>query len=266
MFVTGVAVVVRGRGRPTADLMPVNTRVLGKDVSWFLGAYAIAVGAAFLPADADLARIGVAVLLLSIYAIYVKGHLTATNEGGSDDLEPLKLHRLDRAHHRASPERPRLRVVSLQVLLALGLIIGGAVVFVDAVESLSTGLGISPLILALVIAPIATELPEKFNSVIWIRGGKDTLAMGNITGAMVFQSCIPTVIGLVFAASAWRVDTSSSLSVLAFASAGIAFLSTLAIFIPMWRGGRLLGRGLLVGGGFYVAYLALVIAMTAGAV
>ena len=52
-------------------------------------------------------------------------------------------------------------------------------------------------LLALVIAPIATELPEKFNSVIWIRGGKDTLAMGNITGAMVFQSAIPTVVALV---------------------------------------------------------------------
>ena len=52
------------------------------------------------------------------------------------------------------------------------------------------------LLLALVIAPIATELPEKFNSVIWVRQGKDTLAMGNITGAMVFQSTIPTVVAL----------------------------------------------------------------------
>ena len=263
MFVTGVAVVIRGRGRPQGDAMPVNTGVLGKDVAWFMSAYAIAVGAAFLPSDADLLRIGVALVLLGIYAFYVKGHLSAENVGGGQDLRPLRLHRLDRAHHRASPERPRLRVVWVQVLLALGFIIGGAVVFVAAVESLATGLGIEPLILALVIAPIATELPEKFNSVIWVRAGKDTLAMGNITGAMVFQSCIPTVIGLVFAASAWRIDTSSPESMLAFASAGIAFLSTLAIFLPMLRGGRLLGRGLLVGGGFYVAYLVLVIVVSA---
>ena len=56
------------------------------------------------------------------------------------------------------------------------------------------------MLLALVIAPIATELPEKFNSIIWVRQNKDTLALGNITGAMVFQSTIPTVVGLVFAA------------------------------------------------------------------
>ena len=56
-------------------------------------------------------------------------------------------------------------------------------------------IGLDPTILALIIAPIATELPEKFNSVLWVRTGKDTLAMGNITGAMVFQSCVPTVLG-----------------------------------------------------------------------
>ena len=66
-------------------------------------------------------------------------------------------------------------------------------------------LGADEALLALVIAPIATELPEKFNSVLWVRQRKDTLAMGNITGAMVFQSTIPTVVGLVFASAHWVV-------------------------------------------------------------
>jgi cation:H+ antiporter len=112
-----------------------------------------------------------------------------------------------------------------------------------------------------VIAPIATELPEKFNSLIWVRQGKDTLAMGNITGAMVFQSAIPTVVALVFAGESWQVSGSS---VIAFASAGIAFLAVGAVFLPMWRRARLDGRALLVGGAFYAAYLALVIATIAG--
>ena len=47
---------------------------------------------------------------------------------------------------------------------------------------------------------------------------------------------------------------------MAFASAGIAFLSTAAIFGPMAIRRRLDGRALLVGGVFYLAYLALVIA------
>ena len=67
-------------------------------------------------------------------------------------------------------------------------------------------IGADEALLALIIAPIATELPEKFNSVIWVRQGKDTLAMGNITGAMVFQSAIPTSVALLFASSGWAID------------------------------------------------------------
>ena len=156
---------------------------------------------------------------------------------------------------------PRLRVVNLQVIVALGLIVVGAIAFVNAVEVIAQGLGVDEVLLALVIAPIATELPEKFNSVIWIRAGKDTLAMGNITGAMVFQATIPTVVALVLAPAAWQATTGSYT---AFASAGIAFASSAFIFIPMVRSGRLRGRNLLVGGVFYVAYLSFVVAVITG--
>jgi cation:H+ antiporter len=151
--------------------------------------------------------------------------------------------------------------VNLQVLFALGCIVVGAVFFVDAVETLAHNIGVDEVLLALVIAPIATELPEKFNSVIWVRQGKDTLAMGNITGAMVFQASIPTVVALLFAADAWTVTRDSAI---AFASVGIAFIASAAIFIPMVRSGRLLGRRLLIGGVFYAAYLLLVLATIAG--
>ena len=79
----------------------------------------------------------------------------------------------------------------MQVIAALAFIVVGAVAFVGAVEHVASALGVSEVLLALVVAPIATELPEKFNSIIWVRQGKDTLAMGNITGAMVFQASHP---------------------------------------------------------------------------
>ena len=85
--------------------------------------------------------------------------------------------------------------------------------------------------------------------------------MGNITGAMVFQSTIPTVVALLFAADAWHFTDGSRL---AFASAGIAFISSALIFIPMARAGRLTGRRLLVGGVFYLIYLVAVIAALVG--
>lgn len=261
MFVTGVAVLAVARGRGTDDTMRVDTTVLAHDMRYFAIAYAIAIGAAFLPVEPVWLKWIVAVILIAIYAWYVKGHFEADPDVDLEDLAPLRFHRLDRAGHSDDPMTPRLRVVNLQVLAALGLIVAGAVFFVDAVEHLAANLGVDGTLLALVIAPIATELPEKFNSVIWVRQGKHTLAMGNITGAMVFQSTIPTVVALVFASNNWVAAPGSYV---AFTSAGIAFLSSAFIFIPMARGGVLRGRGLLVGGLFYLAYLTLVIAAISG--
>ena len=255
MFVTGVGVIYwRGR-RATGTRMVVDTTVLVHDIRYFVVAYALAIATAFLPPELSGLRFVVAVVLIGIYAWYVKGHFDAEAEEHQDELAPLRFHRVDRRGVRNDPATPRLRVVGLQVLFALACIIGGAFLFVGAVDRLALALGVSEILLALVIAPIATELPEKFNSLIWVRQGKDTLAMGNITGAMVFQSAIPTVVALVLAGEAWHVNEDS---LIAFLSAGIAFIAVAAIFGPMWRRGRLDGRSLLVGGALYLVYLAIV--------
>jgi cation:H+ antiporter len=256
MFVTGVAVLIAARRRTAGDVMPVDTGILAHDMTYFGAAYAVAVGAAFLPLEPTWPKWIVAVVLLGVYAWYVKGHFEADPSVDAEDLAPLRFHPLDRNGRLLDPEVPRLRVVNMQVLVALGLIVFGAYFFVGAVEHLSVTLGVDDALLALVIAPIATELPEKFNSVIWVRQGKDTLAMGNITGAMVFQSTIPTVVALLFASSSWHIGQGTYT---AFASAAIAFVSAAVIFIPMARSGRLRGRSLLVGGVFYIIYLTFVV-------
>ncbi len=253
MFVTGAAVLLLVRRRATGQNLVVDTGVLSHDMAYFAVTYALAVGAAFLPGDMVVPRRLLAIALLSIYAYYVYRHLAA-EAGEAEELAPLRFHRLDR---RAPSDLtvPRLRIVSAQVLFALGCIIVGAWAFVGAVEDLSTSLGVNGTVLALVIAPIATELPEKANSVIWVRQGKDTLAMGNITGAMVFQSAIPTSIALVFAPELWSVGGET----VAFASAAITFLSSAAVILPMYVRDRLTGRALLVGGVFYLVYLTFVV-------
>ncbi len=262
MFVTGVAVLYVARNRPKRDEMLVDTKVLAHDMRYFFIAYAIAIGAAFLPLEPSWLKWIVAVVLIAIYGWYVKGHFEDDADVDLEDLAPLRFNRIDPATPNDETAVPRLRVVNLQVLAALGLIIVGAFFFVGAVEHLATTIGIDPIILTLVIAPIATELPEKFNSVIWVRQGKDTLAMGNITGAMVFQSTIPTVVALLFAADAWHFSADSRV---AFLSAGIAFAASALIFIPMARSGKLLGKNLLAGGLFYVVYLGIVAASLMGA-
>jgi cation:H+ antiporter len=256
MFVTGLAVLSVRRSRDLGDTMLLQPAVIFHDVRWFYIGYAIAIGAAFFPADMLWPRWIAAVVLLVLYALYVREHFGAEGaEGSAEELRPLRLRRLD-APSRPREATPRLRIINVQVIAALVLIVAGALIFVGAVEKIAGGLGVSAAILALIVAPIATELPEKLNSVIWVRQGKDTLAMGNITGAMVFQSMIPTVVALVFAPAAW---STSSGSPIVFASVAIAFVSSATIFVPMRMRGILRGRWLLVGGAYYLVFLALVV-------
>ena len=261
MFVPGVGVLYWRRRRATGTRMVVDTVVLVHDIRTFVVAYTLAIATAFLPPEMGFLRIVVALILVGIYAWYVKGHFDAEADDQHDELEPLRFRRVDRPGHRSDPRVPRLRVVGLQVLFALACIVGGAYLFVGAVERVASALGVSELLLALVVAPIATELPEKFNSLIWVRQGKDTLAMGNITGAMVFQSAIPTVIALVLAGSSWHVNGDS---MIAFLSAAMAFVAVAAVFGPMWSRARLDGRSLLVGGLVYLVYLGIVVLAIAG--
>ena len=101
-------------------------------------------------------------------------------------------------------------MIVFQFLVGLGAMVGGAHLFVVEVIELASSIGVEPLVLSLVFAPLATELPEKANSFFWVREGKDSLALGNITGAMVFQSTIPVAFGLAF--TSWDLDRFAMLS------------------------------------------------------
>ena len=89
--------------------------------------------------------------------------------------------------------------------------VGGAHLFVEELLHIAESIGVEALVLALILAPLATELPEKVNSFFWVREGKDALALGNITGAMVFQSTIPVGIGLLF--TDWALSGNAILSI-----------------------------------------------------
>ncbi len=253
--VTGLVVYLNRGGRQARDRVDVDRSVVLMDLRTFVPAYGLAIGAAFLPLEPTWPKVVVAVLLLGWYGLYVRRHFQAESEISAEGLNPLRLHPFDMRLFGADPEHPRLRTINLQVVIAVVLIVVGAVAFVGSVSDIARHLGMNEILLALIVAPIATELPEGFNAVLWIRQGKDTLALGNITGAMVFQACIATLAALVFAPEAWSFQPGTQL---AFASAAIAFLSIGAVSLPLLRRRPLTDRNLAIGLLFYVAYLAIV--------
>lgn len=238
MFVTGAALVIFSKihGR---DINPqVNHRIIGRDLSFFLIFYLAAVVAGAIHIR-PLHYVLVGFLLIG-YGIYV--FITLRTEGDLDGhTRPLYL---TRSH---PPDFPRLRWILLQIALSLAAIVVGAHFFITAVDSISSYLGLPALVISMLITPIATELPEKFNSVLWIRSRKDTLALGNITGALVFQTTFPVSVGLLL--TDWQLDTIS------LVSAGFALGSGSLLYLWMKLKHTLAWWMLLLGGAWYTAFV-----------
>jgi cation:H+ antiporter len=218
MCVTGTAVVIFSlTGRRTLKVS-VNETVMRRDLAHFLRAYALAMIAGLV--HITTLHWLLAGVLIVVYGWYV--YVTMREEGDLEgDSKPLYFHR---GH---GPDLPHAWRIVLQMIVALGGIVAGAEFFVEQVRNVSVALGASPLMVALLIAPVATELPEKFNSVIWIRQRKDTLALGNITGAMVFQSTFPVSVGLLF--TQWDLPFTALLSGILALMSGTVFYVTLRV-------------------------------------
>jgi cation:H+ antiporter len=188
LVIAGSALAFRDRREQGAGVDS-HAASLRRDLTAFLVCFPLGVLVGALGTSAGL-QLAVAAVLVAGYGAYA--WLTVRAGSGADDddeLEPLYF-------DTSKDDPPSTLQISLQFVLSLAAIVGGAELFVNAVEKIAESLGVAPLVLALVLAPLATELPEKANSILWVRDGKDTLAVGNVTGAMAFQATIPVALGL----------------------------------------------------------------------
>ncbi|MCD1294195.1 sodium:calcium antiporter [Methanocella sp. CWC-04] len=276
LFVCGLSVFMFARRRGTKTLH-INGLLIRRDLKFFLLAYGCAAIAAFVPPEYDLFKTALGFLLIPLYIVYTIYTLKTGEQacGDGEELKDLYMDGIIRKCTGRSGEpvecpvdggsalrpkkllrEPATALIILQVILSLGVIILGANLFVGQIEEIAVVLGIAPLILALIVAPIATELPEKFNSLLWIRERKDTFAIGNITGAMVFQSCIPVTIGILL--TGWHLDITDKIGFLQGSAIGIALLSAVILYIESSHK-EIKMSGLMIGGLLYLGFIALVL-------
>ena len=232
MAVSGAAALAYRARRGSARLRP-DRNAITRDLLVVLGALPLAIAIGLV--GARPLRLAGAVVLVAGYAVVIwKTIIQARQEGSTDEPDALYF-------DTTKNDPPNTFQILAQTVVGIGMLVGAAELFVNSIEHLAHGLGADALMLTLVIAPLATELPEKINSVLWIRQGKDTLALGNITGAMVFQTMPLVAFGMIF--TDWQLTTPALIAMLA-ALAGTA-LSLIAVqyagrwpvpFIGCWTG------------------------------
>jgi cation:H+ antiporter len=187
-----------GAGEVLAD--PAEAAKLAKDQRWFLAVFVFKVGLG-LVAFAFKPWLGL--VFFATYAVYFWREMRGGNEaeagadGADEELEPLKL--------QPKAATPATWAVVVQTLATLVVIFFASQLFVRQLDAVGPMIGLPAAVTALLLSPIATELPEIMNAIIWVRQGKTKLALANISGAMMIQATVPSGLGLLF--TPWKFDT-----------------------------------------------------------
>jgi cation:H+ antiporter len=248
LFIVGAAALGYKGRRETGSEITADRQTAIPDLILFLPCFVLAAAAGVLPLPV-LLKVLLAAVLLAAYVVYVVRTVRQGGEAEGDVPTNLTLW----PYRSQGPTW----AIAAQLIGTIAVMGFGAHLFVGAVEHLSESIGIPAGIISLILAPLATELPEKFNSVIWLRDNKDTLAVSNITGAMAFQSTIPVSIGVLF--TPWQLNFLSAFS------AALAILSSLVFLGFLLRKAPLRAFYMLGAGSLYAVFVVTAVVYLVGA-
>lgn len=206
----------------------------------FVATFALALAASFVPSFA--VHVLAACIVLASYALYLFYHLRAEQQEAEPSPPRLRI--------APFTPVPPLGLIVLQLGVALGVTIFASRWFVVTVGDAAAALGLAPFIVSLFLSPIATELPEASNVILWMRRGEDSLALANVLGAMMFQTSVACAIAML--ATPWRLGPS------AYAAAGAALLAVAVVIVTTLVRRRVEPLALAVGGLFYLGYIVVV--------
>ncbi len=236
----GATLILSGRHLKRTAAVRQEFARLSRDQGAFLAIFVVKLGVGLI-AFAYKPWLGVA--FLSAYALYFWREMSrGDTDDGEEAIEPLII-------ARKRPGPPPLAFSLLQTLAASVVIFLASRLFVGQLDALGPTLGLRPQLLALLLSPIATELPETMNAIIWVRQGKHRLALANISGAMMIQATVPTAFGLFW--TPWLLDRSLILA------GGVTAAAVTVMFISFRRG--VISRGFLASMGLFYGLFAILL-------
>ena len=246
---TGVAIYVFRKRRERGTLVVINTRRLARDQTAFLGVFVFKVALGFFMFPGKPLT---GFLFLGVYAVYTWRQLNAGPAGAAEaeadaqaDAQAGGEPELERLRLRPHAANPSTAWVFFQTGLALVAVFVGSQVFVGQLQGLAAALGVPGQVIALLFSPVATELPEIMNAIIWVRQGKERLALANISGSMMIQATVPSALGLLF--TPWLFDRALTIA------AGATMLTIVYLLLTL-RSGKLTASQLAVSVTGYVAF------------
>ena len=191
--IIGITIFIFSNKRKSGEQVKYDNKKLARDQEWFMCIFVFKIALGLV---AFTIKPWLGILFLAAYGVYFYKEMNVKNPEVAQKLEPLKI--------TPNNEEPKKLFILIQTIGALVVIFTGSQMFVNKLDILSNSLGIAPHMVSLLLSPVATELPEILNAVIWVKQGKESLALSNVSGSMMIQATVPSALGIMF--TPWLFD------------------------------------------------------------
>ncbi|MDW3610646.1 MAG: hypothetical protein QOK90_00810 [Nitrososphaeraceae archaeon] len=129
-----------------------------------------------------------------------------------------------------------LKAIGTFFLGAIGILFG-AEPFIHSLEGLSVEIGISAVVLAVIISPIAGEMPEKISMMILARKGAAgaSIAIANVLGSKILNNTLLLAVAVFAAMYSFGFDKVIEMTEILYYQIILVTIVTILAVLPMFR-------------------------------
>src|SRR5215204_5606928 len=140
------------------------------------------------------------------------------------------------SHDPNEDKKKFLKAIGTFLLGATGILFG-AEPFIHSLEGLSVEIGISTVVLAVIISPIAGEMPEKISMMILARKGAAgaSIAIANVLGSKILNNTLLLAVAVFAAMYSFGFDKVIEMTEILYYQIILVTIVTILAVLPMFR-------------------------------
>ena len=179
-------------------------------------------------------------IILSLYEMKIENREKISNKNIGENSNNSNNHDLiveqDISNDTNDDKKKFLKAIGTFFLGAIGILFG-AEPFIHSLEGLSVEIGISAVVLAVIISPIAGEMPEKISMMILARKGAAgaSIAIANVLGSKILNNTLLLAVAVFAAMYSFGFDKVIEMTEILYYQIILVTIVTIVAVLPMFR-------------------------------
>jgi cation:H+ antiporter len=180
-------------------------------------------------------------IILSLYEMKIENREKISNQNigensNNNNNNKELIVEQDISNDTNDDKKKFLKAIGTFFLGAIGILFG-AEPFIHSLEGLSVEIGISAVVLAVIISPIAGEMPEKISMMILARKGAAgaSIAIANVLGSKILNNTLLLAVAVFAAMYSFGFDKVIEMTEILYYQIILVTIVTIVAVLPMFR-------------------------------